>query len=106
MAREELEAYVDDASRSRDGIYELYRESFSTERERLTDMLRHVKDLASTAGLRPDTFSYPEEQLESFDLVRKRVVFSVEGGYNDLRRFINMLELSEQFVTLDRDAGE
>ena len=50
----------------------------------------------STSG-----FQYPGEALEEFDLVRRSIVFSVEGSYQQLRRFIHSLERSDQFLILD-----
>lgn len=98
---ETLASLVERARASRDGIQRLYDEAFATERERLTALIREVKELSERAGLRPDTISYPEEELDDYGLIKRSIHFTVEGSYENLRRFINFLELSESFLTLE-----
>ncbi len=99
MARREGQVATVEATRSR--VASLYREGFATERERLTDLIREVKDLADRSGLPPGSISYPEEQLEQYGLVEKSLVFTVEGNYTQLRRLINQLETTDTFVVLE-----
>ncbi len=96
-----LETLVEGARRSRDGVERLYRESFATEGERLSRMIREVKDLASRAGLVPASIGYPEEELEDQGLIQRAMVFSVEGEYSSLRKFVNLLEIADTFVVLE-----
>lgn len=99
--RRDLEALLEQAEANRAGIETLYRERFATERERLTRIISEVKELARRAGLEPGTIAYPEEVIAEHDLVKKSIVFSVEGSYLSLRRFINFLELSNSFLVLE-----
>jgi Tfp pilus assembly protein PilO len=80
---------------------ELYSEVFSTAAERFTRIQLEVKNLARRAGLRPTAFSYPRSNLD-WELIRREITFSVTGTYEQLRMFINLLELSEYFLSLDR----
>lgn len=82
----------------------LYEAHFSTESDRFTDLLREVRSLARAAGLNPSSFSYPETELEEFSLLERRVDFPVQGTYEQLRTFLNLLELSDQFVSLQQVA--
>lgn len=79
----------------------LYTERLSTQRARLTDVIREVRELARGAGLEPTSTTYPETEFEEYDLERKGFVFSVSGSYANLRRFINTLELTESFITIN-----
>ncbi len=99
--RAELVAAVEAAREIREGIDDLYENWLSTERQRLTRLIAEVKSLARRAGLDPTVISYPEESLEQYDLVKRSIVFTVEGTYQDLRRFVNFLELSDYFLTLE-----
>ena len=100
VARREGQVATVEATRSR--VASLYREGFATERERLTNLIREVKDLADRSGLlHPGSISYPEEQLEQYGLVEKSLVFTVEGNYTQLRRLIDQLELTDTFVALE-----
>ncbi len=101
--REALDALVTRARAGRDGIDALYETSFSTESARLTALIREVKGLAETAGLRrAESISYPAEDIEDYGLHKRSLVFTVQGSYDQLRRFVNLLELSETFVVLER----
>lgn len=82
-------------------VESFYGSRLATSQERLTAILREVRRLASSSGLKPAALTYPEEELEEFGLEERGVNFSVEGGYVELRRFINLLELSESFLTLE-----
>src|SRR3984957_1697176 len=45
---------------NRERVWQLYDDPFPTRRHRLTGITTEVKSLASRAGLRPRSFSYPE----------------------------------------------
>jgi hypothetical protein len=83
-------------------IERLYAESFSTREQRLTKSQDEVKSLARKAGLDPKSLSYPTQQIQQYGLIKRSFVFSVEGTYIELRRFINLLELSDSFLTLEQ----
>jgi Tfp pilus assembly protein PilO len=81
-----------------DGLYQ----RFATRRQRLTDVTAEVQSLARKAGLDPSrSISYPEQEIEDYGLVKRSFVFSVDGNYVDLRKFLNLLELSDSFLTLE-----
>lgn len=98
------EALFARSQRQQDEIDLLYEIHFATESERFTDLLREVRNLARTAGLDPGSFSYPQTELEGFSLVERRVNFPVQGTYEQLRTLLNLLELSDQFVSLQQVA--
>lgn len=78
-------------------LYEL----FSSRSRRLTAVHAEVRSLARRAGLDPSTFSYGEEEVEAYGLIKRTFSFSVGGTYPELRQFINLLELSPTFLTLE-----
>ena len=100
--RAALERLWTAAADHRERVERLYVEGFSTERARLTETIRLVKDLASRAGLEPQSIGYPEDTLAEFGLVRRSFVFSVEGSYSDLRTFLHLLELTPVFVAVNQ----
>ena len=79
----------------------LYEDYFSTEEKRVTAMIREAKSLARQAGLRPTAVSYPKQELPFGRLTQRRMVFPVEGTYSQLRTFMNFLELTDHFLTLE-----
>lgn len=102
---EEHRAALDDvrtkAETNRLRVEEFYGLWLSSEADRLTQVIAEVKRMAGASGVQASGFRYPDEALEEFDLVRRSIVFSAEGSYQELRRFIHALERSEQFLILD-----
>lgn len=99
--RRDLEAQVEQVRTNRAQVSELYTKRFATRRQRLTAVTAEIKDLAAKAGLDPSAFTYPEEEIEDFGLVKRSFLFSVEGTYAELRKFVNLLELSPSFLTVE-----
>jgi hypothetical protein len=99
--RAELEGLRQRASIHRARVEEFYRSTLQTERERLTRTITEVKDLARRAGLLPQDISYPTQEFAEYGLAKRGVVFSVSGSYEGLRQLINLLELSDSFLTLE-----
>jgi Tfp pilus assembly protein PilO len=82
-------------------VEQLYIDRLSTRSQRLTTINDEVKKLAREAGLQPKAISYPEKEIEEYNLIKRSFVFSVEGTYAELRKFISLLETSHSFLTID-----
>lgn len=100
--RETVESYLSRLQRNDVGVEVLYHDHFATESQRFTRAIATVKALAERAGLRPDAFNYPDETLDEFELIERKISFQVSGRYDQLRTFINLLELSDQFLILEQ----
>ena len=84
----------------------LYNERFSTQEQRLIALINEVKRLAVASDLVPRTYSFSRSELKkTADLAvganTVAITFSVQGTYAQLRRLINLLELSNQFLIID-----
>ena len=99
--RADRERLIARARTSREQMTALYADRFSTRSRRLTGITAEVKGLAQDAGLVPREINYPEEEIEDFGLVKRSFVFTVQGSYAELRRFISLLEQSRSFLTLE-----
>lgn len=100
---EEHSIYVDFLDRvriHRERTSGLYGDYFQTEAQRFTRVIQEVKRLARQAGLRPSSLSYPRQDFSGYELVQRNISFGVEGTYDQLRSFINLLELADEFLTL------
>ena len=64
-------------------------------------MIREVWELTSTVGLQPSSINYPEDPIVEYGLVKRTFSFTVRGNYAQLRRLINLLELTDSFLTLE-----
>lgn len=99
--RRQKEGLIGRARLNEQRVRQLYNERFSTRSRRLTSVTDEIKGLAAQAGLSPNQITFPEEVIEQYGLVKRSYVFSVEGTYFELRRFINLLELSDSFLILE-----
>ena len=102
VERRSLEQEVERTRASHDSIDRFYGERLSSENLRLTRILAEVRELATRAGLAPTNINYGKEELDDHGLLRRSIDFNVEGSYLEFRRFVNMLELSDSFLTLER----
>ncbi|HKV12523.1 MAG TPA: type 4a pilus biogenesis protein PilO [Thermoanaerobaculia bacterium] len=99
--RKELETLVNRVRTNGEQVERLYSERFAPRSQRLTSISAEVYDLARKAGLSPQAISSPEEEIEEYGLIKRSYIFTVEGTYSELRKFINLLELSKSFLTLE-----
>lgn len=80
----------------------LYGEVFGRLDLRLTDILRAVGEANSAAGLRPASFRYAAGEQEDLELTRFQVSFGFDGRYEQVRRLLDALAESPQFLIVDR----
>ena len=101
VKRKTLENRLQRAHAAKAAVRQLYDERFATRSQRLTRVTAEVKSLARRAGMNPRSLSYPEQPIEEFGLVKRSFNFSVEGTYQEFRQFLNLMELSDSFLTLE-----
>jgi F0F1-type ATP synthase membrane subunit b/b' len=85
----------------------LYDNRWATEAQRLTALIYEVKRLAAITELNPNAMNFSRTQDR--EVQRNRgvgtntvvITFTVHGSYQQVRRLINLLELSNQFVIID-----
>lgn len=95
-------------------VAKIYNEHWGTQTERLTAMIAEVKRLTVASSLVPRSIGFSETSIEvktaSERRIRKAPIganevgisFGVTGTYEQVRRLINLLELSRQFVIIDQ----
>jgi hypothetical protein len=85
----------------------LYNNKWSTKAQRLTALINELKKMGTATQLDPNSMSF--SQVQDKDVQRSSrpgmsivtITFSVNGTYQQIRRLINRLELSPQFVIID-----
>jgi len=88
-------------------VHDIYDRQWSSESERLTALIAEVERLAAASELVPQSKSFnrvPGAQKERGRVAAEVVGinFTVHGPYQQIRRLINLLELSRQFVIIDQ----
>lgn len=79
----------------------LLEERLGPRARRLTEVLRHVKELAARAGIRPDAIRYTTDLTPDEDFERVSWTYSVVGTYGQVRRFLHLLETTDTFLILE-----
>jgi Tfp pilus assembly protein PilO len=90
----------------------VFDEHWSTQSKRFTAMIAEVKRLALASSLKPSAYSFDRGEVKGAELRRGENIgatevgmgFTVQGTYQQARRMINLLELSRQFVIIDKIA--
>lgn len=112
-SRMAAEAQVAAYRRTERDVQLIFNEKWATENERFTRLVTEVKRLAMAANLSPASISYSRSEVRSGGTTAKGrsrmtgatevgMTFAVRGTYQQVRRLINMLELSQHFVIIDR----
>jgi Tfp pilus assembly protein PilO len=84
----------------------LYIKHWATPMERLTALIDEVKKLAAASHLEPPSYTFTSAETKSASrgsvgATTVAIAFTVQGTYEEVRRLINLLELSDQFVIID-----
>ncbi|HWW61072.1 MAG TPA: hypothetical protein VN181_06885 [Thermoanaerobaculia bacterium] len=91
----------------------IYDQKWATQSERLTAVIAEIKKLAVASDLVPRSYTFTNEEAKvvetarsgrrppSLDATEVGISYGVEGTYEQVRRLINLLELSDQFVIID-----
>ena len=88
-------------------IRKIYEVEWSTENQRLTSFIGEVMHLGTVSQLVPRSYSFTGSatkgpKIPGVNAIEVGVAFPVEGTYQQIRRLINLLELSDQFVIIDQ----
>lgn len=106
--RQTAQLQVDGYRKVQQDLQSLYNERWSTQTARFTSLITEVKRLVVASQLvlpRTSTFSHTDahssKETGAMDTAVVGINFTVQGSYDQVRRLINLLELSDQFVIID-----
>jgi len=83
----------------------IYDDRWATQQQRLTVLINEVKRLATATQMVPPSYAFDRSERDvkgGVGTVTVTVNFGVHGTYQQVRRLINLLELSDQFVIIDQ----
>ena len=99
--RARVESYLETAATLEEGMDQFFGVRLASEAASLTRIIAEIKALSQQAGLEPQQITYDKEAIEDEEVMRRSLVFPVEGTYQELRQLINFLELSDSFLILE-----
>jgi hypothetical protein len=92
-------------------VLEVFNKHWATQPERFTKLFGEVTRLAVASSLVPKTYTFGRRdpkrvsssgpRREQLGATEVNISFGVEGTYQQARRLINLLELSQQFVIIE-----
>jgi len=98
---ERREAYRATLDRTRSDLARLREEVLSTKARRMVTVQLELADLARDFGVALEKVQYRNEILADEDLEYLGMVVPLEGGYTNLRKFIEAVEESEKFLVIE-----
>ncbi len=102
-AEQQLASY----NKAQADLENLYNRTWSTKAQRLTALINELKRMSVETQLDPNSISFSQAQDKDLQKTGRpgmstvTITFSVNGTYQQIRRLINRLELSNQFVIID-----
>jgi len=98
------EAYVDGLGKAADDWSYLRTEVLSTREEQLVEIMQELTRLCAEFRIDINTVSVNNEILREEGLDRFAMIVPLEGGYANLRRFLQAVEASDKFIVVERVA--
>ena len=78
-----------------------YREFVVGSRAELIPLLEDIDHMATEPGLKPSARTYKLEDVKGAELTRVEVLLAVAGSYTQLVAFLDKVERSKHFLTID-----
>ena len=96
------EAYLASIENARDGIQHFASDVLSTRQSRMIGVQLQIAKLLKEFGIAFDRVQYENETIEDGALERFGIVVPLAGGYSNLRKFIQAVESSKNFLVIER----
>jgi Tfp pilus assembly protein PilO len=98
------EDYRKSLEKARDEMKRLAGDVLSTRQRRMIGVQLEINKLARSFGIASDQVHYENESVDNGALERFGSVVPLAGGYADLRKFIQAVESSDNFLVIERVA--
>jgi len=102
MQVDDLEIYLQRLEQTQNDLQRLREEILATKNRRMVPVQLELERLARQFQINSDQVTYDNQILEDEDLERFAMVVPLEGGYQNLRSFIQAVESSDQFLVIER----
>jgi hypothetical protein len=101
---EEREAYYEALLRAEADLATLRADVLSTRQQRMIEVQLELIALAEQFSIDVDSVTYDSEVLYEEELDKLVMTVPLEGGYGNLRKFLQAVESSEKFLVVERVA--
>ena len=98
-----LRALVESVEKTRAEADQFFQEHFLDRATAYSTVLSELTSLAEESGMKPKDHSFSYEPIEGSDtMAMMTITGNYEGSYGDLIQFMNELDRSPRFLTIDR----
>ena len=101
---EEREAYFEALLKAEADLATLREEVLSTRQERMIEVQLELAALAGQFSIDVDSISFDNQLLREEELDKLVMTVPLEGGYDNLRKFLQAVERSAKFLVVERVA--
>jgi tellurite resistance protein len=101
---EEREAYLEALIKAEADLATLREEVLSTRKQRMIEVQLELAALAERFSIDVESITFDNELLREAELDKLVMTVPLEGGYANLRRFLQAVETSEKFLVVERVA--
>jgi Tfp pilus assembly protein PilO len=98
------EQYRASLEKSRDDMKHLAADILSTRQRRMIAVQLEIAKLVKEFGIALERVQYENESVDNGALERFAIVVPLAGGYSNLRKFIQAVETSDNFLVIERVA--
>lgn len=98
------EAYLQGIEQAEDDLDHLRTNVLQTRDRRIVTVQQEVEDLAQQFNLQSTQITYQNEILRNEGIERYGTTLPLEGGYANLRKFLQAIEKSDKFLVIERVA--
>ena len=98
------ESYRTGLEKARDDMKHLAGDILSTRQRRMIGVQLEIAKLVKEFGIALDRVQYENEAVDNGALERFAIVVPLSGGYTSLRKFIQAVESSDNFLVIERVA--
>ncbi|HSW50834.1 MAG TPA: type 4a pilus biogenesis protein PilO [Bryobacteraceae bacterium] len=98
-----LGALVETVVKTRAGSDQFFANYFLSRQAAYSTVLAELNALADKSGVKPKDHSFSEEPIEGSDTLAMLIITgNYEGSYADLVEFVNAIDRSQRFLTIER----
>lgn len=84
-----------------ESLYKFYGGMLKPKNRGIVDLRQELADLLKQMGIPKIDISYDNKEIQEYNLYQVAINLPIEGSYANIRKFINMIENSKNFMVID-----
>lgn len=97
----QLETRQKNLKYTNESLKKFYGEILKPKNRGIVDLRQELADLLKQMGIPKIDITYDNREIRDYNLYQVAITLPVEGNYANIRKFINMIENSKNFMVID-----